>query len=228
MRISRDLTHPWARRFSIAHELGHVVLRHPPHDHAHATPSRGPLARRAPDIEIEANAFAAELLMPTSLVRARCEVSPLDLAIAHGIAQDFRVTVVAAARRVVELTSERATMVYAERGAIRWARSSPALPWELTRGQRLHPASVAADYFRAGMLDERAQAIPVGAWFPEDRAGDAELVEHSLVLADPPAVLSLLWIPEAAAARLRFDETSQSMEQDVVADLIDLLRGVYQ
>ncbi|MCE9575018.1 MAG: hypothetical protein K8W52_17845 [Deltaproteobacteria bacterium] len=53
-------------------------------------------------------------------------------------------------------------------------------------------------------------------------------MEHSLVLSDPPAVLSLLWIPKAAAARLRFDDTRQCTEQEVVTDLIDLLRGVYR
>lgn len=98
----------------------------------------------------------------------------------------------------------------------------------MARGQRLHSATVAADNFRAGVLNERAQEIPVGAWVPQDRAGDGELVEHSLVLSDPPAVLSLLWIPKAAAARLRFDDTRQCTEQEVVTDLIDLLRGVYR
>ena len=57
-----------AQRFSIAHELGHLVLGHP-------TPQAVTAAKGAPvpaqerDHEEEANAFAAELLMPAAWLR---------------------------------------------------------------------------------------------------------------------------------------------------------------
>jgi len=70
--IGVNANHPIARRrFTIAHELGHVLLL--AHDDLHvdgnlilrnATSSQG-IDRR----EIEANAFAAELLMPVDMLR---------------------------------------------------------------------------------------------------------------------------------------------------------------
>ena len=52
-------------RFSIAHELGHLLLRH------------NPLGRigepRDPDQERQADRFASELLMPESLLREDCD-----------------------------------------------------------------------------------------------------------------------------------------------------------
>ncbi len=57
-------------RFSIAHELGHLLLRH------------NPLGRigepRDPDQERQADRFASELLMPESLLRGDCEKLPFE------------------------------------------------------------------------------------------------------------------------------------------------------
>ena len=58
-------------RFSIAHELGHLLLRH------------NPLGRigepRDPDQERQADRFASELLMPESLLRDDCEKLPFEV-----------------------------------------------------------------------------------------------------------------------------------------------------
>ena len=58
-------------RFSIAHELGHLLLRH------------NPLGRigepRDPDQERQADRFASELLMPESLLREDCEKLPFEV-----------------------------------------------------------------------------------------------------------------------------------------------------
>lgn len=53
------------QRFSLAHELGHVALRHPPLAFLGDNMVRGPIH------EIEANAFAVELLMPKSVLIAK-------------------------------------------------------------------------------------------------------------------------------------------------------------
>ena len=52
--------HPRRRRFSIAHELGHVVLAHPPEHRITLEASRR--------LDREANRCAAELLMPLGLL----------------------------------------------------------------------------------------------------------------------------------------------------------------
>lgn len=128
IRISDRIDNVGAQRFSIAHELGHLVLGHqespvPLCDEV-ALPSR-----HGASLETEANAFAAELLMPESLVRRRCEVSPVTLEVPRAIATEYRVSLLAAARRFVELTSERCALVFASGGAVRWAaRSATFVP----------------------------------------------------------------------------------------------------
>ena len=75
----QDSDHPNRQRFTIAHEVGHFVLRHQFQrgEHVHVDrgnfiSQRGPRASTGTDhMEIEANQFAAGLLMPGRLLRRR-------------------------------------------------------------------------------------------------------------------------------------------------------------
>jgi len=51
-------------RFSIAHELGHVLLNHEPLKHVYE--------QRKPAVERQADSFAAELLLPERFLRKDC------------------------------------------------------------------------------------------------------------------------------------------------------------
>ncbi len=64
---------PFRQRFTVAHELGHL-LKHPT-----GVAFRDELSRAGWDPrEIEANGFAAELLMPSTMVAAYARVWPLE------------------------------------------------------------------------------------------------------------------------------------------------------
>ena len=91
---------PNRQRFTLAHELAHVQLHRPELERA-VHVDRGSLRRDAlaaegvDPIEIEANTFAAELLMPTPLLISALERHPVDLeddnAVA-ALAKRFRVS----------------------------------------------------------------------------------------------------------------------------------------
>lgn len=71
--------HPHRQRFTIAHEIGHFVLRHQFESGKHVHVDRGNfISQRGPRAsegldpkEIEANQFAASLLLPVKLVQRR-------------------------------------------------------------------------------------------------------------------------------------------------------------
>ncbi|MEJ7862404.1 MAG: ImmA/IrrE family metallo-endopeptidase [Pyrinomonadaceae bacterium] len=77
--ITHENDGPKRQRFTIAHEIGHYYLQHQfeagEHvhvDRGHYISQRGPKASDGTDIkEIEANQFAASLLMPSKLVREK-------------------------------------------------------------------------------------------------------------------------------------------------------------
>ena len=208
IRVSDRILHPGAVRFAIAHELGHVVLGHhiPTESDVQRFLARACTRNRGEhDPEPEANAFAAEALMPEWLLRKRCEVSPVSLDVVRAIARDFRTSVVASAVRFAELTSERCAAVYSERGRVKWIVRSGSFPDQITRGMALDRGSIAHDYFKKRTIHTDPQTISADAWLPNigSDVADVEIVEHAEVVPEWDGVLSLLWIPEGAAVRLR-------------------------
>jgi len=75
----QETDHPNRQRFTIAHEIGHYCLRHQfePGEHVHVdrghliTPRNSRSSTGVDPKEIEANQFAACLLMPTKLLSRR-------------------------------------------------------------------------------------------------------------------------------------------------------------
>jgi hypothetical protein len=199
IRINARVTDVGSQRFSVAHELGHYVL-------GHATPEAdepcdGPTVHGYVDRgeECEANAFAAELLMPEPHLRRRCEVSPVSLGPARAIAADFEVSLMAAALRFVELTSERCALVFARDRRVAWASRSETFAPFLERGRLVDRASVAIDWFERGRVHDGCQPVPGDAWIDHDEAGDVEIFEEAVPVPTMGGVMSLLWIPERAA-----------------------------
>jgi Zn-dependent peptidase ImmA (M78 family) len=76
---------PTRKRFTLAHELGHVILHRDVLETSGVHVDKGILRRDnlasegTDDREIEANNFAAELLMPEPLLKAALEGRNLDL-----------------------------------------------------------------------------------------------------------------------------------------------------
>jgi hypothetical protein len=196
IRVTDRIAHQGAHRFSVAHELGHFALAHP------TAESEAPCddAPTRTEIESEANAFAAELLMPEAMLRRRCEVSPVSLDPARAIAEDFQVSLMAAAMRFVELTSERCALVFARDRRVSWVVRSQTFTPFVDRGRRLDPASVAFDAFDRGRVIEGCQPVAADAWLDHERASEVEIYEDAVMLTELRGVMSLLWIPEHVAA----------------------------
>ncbi|MCA9677045.1 MAG: hypothetical protein KC464_18605, partial [Myxococcales bacterium] len=127
---------------------------------------------------------------------------PVSLEPVRAIADNFGVSLLAAALRFVELTSERCALVFSRAGHIVWAARSPTFQPFIERGRRLDPSSLACDWFSGGRVYESPQLVPFDAWVSDDGAEDAELQEQVFVVSGTDGVASLLWIPEAAACLL--------------------------
>ena len=94
------LHHPNRQRFTIAHELGH----HTVHVDKGFTLWRGELATQGTDrVEVQANAFASELLMPKQFISQIEGIESLDIDDEVGmkaLAKRFRVSVTALQNRL--------------------------------------------------------------------------------------------------------------------------------
>jgi Zn-dependent peptidase ImmA (M78 family) len=103
---------PTRKRFTIAHELGHLMLHEGKEvriDTAFRVNLRSPKSSTAEDVEeIESNAFAASLLMPEPFLRRDVADETLDIEDAEfvqGLAKRYDVSAQAMTLRLVNLLS---------------------------------------------------------------------------------------------------------------------------
>lgn len=194
------ITEHSARRFAILHELFHFLKKHPSLSPTMLCTSKALRGNDLHAFEIGANAFAGAVLLPEFLVRKRCEISPVSLEVPRQLAEDFDVSILTAAIRFCELSSERCCAVFSRKGMIEWVAPSPTWARRIIERRRLERDTLAWDFFARGKLDDRAQPIPASAWF--DAPPGVDIIEHATCRPDYGTVLSMLWAPEAVAAEL--------------------------
>jgi Zn-dependent peptidase ImmA (M78 family) len=189
-------------RFSIAHELGHFYL--PEHRvrlrNGQMHNSKSDFVSRDPR-ELEADEFAADLLMPMESFRAElkrfrggfCQLKDLMT-----LASNLGVSVTSVARRYCESDGEACTVYFSEGGKIRWGKASE----DMNRtgmvyyryGTPAPAGSKTAEYwekFYAGERPERlAGQVPATVWFQWPRAKN--LWEEAMPLGSTGRVITQL------------------------------------
>ena len=144
------------RRYTIAHELGHLLL---------ADPERDTIARRMrcdDDIERFCDAFAAALLLPRDLVlpyRGQVE----QLGIIRELAARTRTSLAAVTVRLSEVAGWNASLLHWRRNENGWIyRWGAALPSDVHRRLRSAPTtSQALDLLRANGRQDQAAQVPM-------------------------------------------------------------------
>jgi hypothetical protein len=114
------------QRFTLAHELGHLVLGVPSvvgQSSADALRCGDPEERRVDD-------FAAQLLIPTEVVQGAVAGPPIDTAALRRLARRARVSQLAVALRVADLAPllglQQAAVLFFEQDALSWQWSPAA------------------------------------------------------------------------------------------------------
>jgi hypothetical protein len=197
IRVKAGIPEIGRRRFAIAHELGHWEL-HPDLSQWVLCSEADLLEYSGSPPEIEANTFAAELLMPTSLFRPRCERAEPGLELIKALALDFHTTITATAIRFVEECREPCLVVFSENGRVRWWRSRNREPgiW-IAPHQPLHHESFAWDCLKDRPVPNTMKRVPTEAWLEESHRGPkVEIYEQSMRLGRYSTILTLLWIVE--------------------------------
>ncbi|AMV17408.1 hypothetical protein VT03_05920 [Planctomyces sp. SH-PL14] len=115
--------------FSVSHELGHFFI-----DHHHQCLRRGVKPHRSKNefrshrqIEREADAFAASLMMPTVFARPMVNESPLSMDRIGDIAGHFGASLVSAAIRSVRLSDYPCALAGIRNGRVAWMFPSESL-----------------------------------------------------------------------------------------------------
>jgi len=184
------------KRWVIAHELGHFLMHTEDHFARCDQTSFVKWHRHRPE-EGEANDFAAELLMPSTLFRDVGRNGPTTLEWICELSKCYRVSRMAAAIRFVELDVAPSAVVYSEDGMIKWHCSSESFPYQyVKRGNAVHPHTGAGEYFSSGQTSGDPECTPCTAWFSDwSLEGNATCLEQCLTMDQYCGVLSLLSMP---------------------------------
>lgn len=196
------------RRFAVAHEIGHLRLSKRGGGLVFCLagdldPGETGANRGDGEGELDANTFAAALLMPNALFGPRCRRVKPSIDLVCSLAEDFDTSLTATARRFAECTNEACAIVYSVGSRIRWFHPSKdfhEMGFFIPVGDKLDSYSLASSFFEGKLVPARAEHVDASTWFGPGRyRQDGMIVEHSLAMPAHNAVITLLWIDQDIA-----------------------------
>jgi hypothetical protein len=223
------------RRFTIAHELGHYHL--PDHMERLLPPGvlvapslAGHFRSRKNSLEVEADLFASELLMPEHLARPIVRSSAVGLPAIQALADACRTSLSSAAVRYAGLTEEPIGVLISIGGVIEWAARSNVL-WEhqwarANWKQEWAPRGSATKQLADDQARAQAGAAASGSqllceWFA-DAPPNVEVHEDAVGLGAYGRVLTVLHAPDLPDADEAVD--ADEVEADDPPDWRDAMR----
>ena len=192
------------QRFTICHEIGHIVLGL---ESSHEEVPSWSYAKRHPN-EIACDAFAAELLMPYQQWLSKVPSEEPSLELILEMAQFFGTSFPAAASRFASLSDMPCAFVTMERGQVRYAARSTALrnvgAWVSPRS-KIPVGSVAHQIRSSENNSTKTGEVPQDLWFDNWEKG-LDLWELSRHYTRTDTTISLLWfdsdeLPEREVSR---------------------------
>lgn len=196
--VNSTITYEGQKRFVIAHELGHYFLH--PRTRQLESVSREQTnnwSDRQEVEEYEANLFAAELLMPSSMFSSRIKGKEPSFELIEALQREFRTTLTATAVQFVLNTKEECVLVSsAERRRV-WYICSKGFSFQMLEDTYIHGCSCAAE---VGPVKKSARSsqVEAGYWlrgFEHDHK--AAITEDARYFPMLNRSLSLIWIRDA-------------------------------
>lgn len=198
------------QRFTLAHEIGHFVL--PDQQDLSSPCAKDSIESWDDELkrpEVDANRFAAEILMPRTVLAKylRSEPSFDSLRL---IAELCGTSLTASGFQLMALTSFRSCLVWSKDGRVRWYKPSNEFIRWVKKGA-LSESTFAADCFKGMRVPDKLEPVPASAWLFEKGLGeDARIWEQSIPLAGYSAVLTILVMRDKVEA---WDDAPDSLDE---------------
>ncbi len=192
------------RRFSIAHELGHLEMHRGTGLLMNCTKRD---IQDKPDntninTEKEANQFASAFLMPARFVERPFTDNEPSFDIISDWSTKLDTSLTATAFRFMRFTPEPIAVVYCVRGVIQYFQSSIEFTELGVFPDVKNPVGTNTDariLFQGGNVKNQWRTVRASEWFRENKSAfdrTDEIKEWSIRMPSYDAVLSLLWIDE--------------------------------
>lgn len=215
---------PKRQRFTICHELAHIVLGLPSE---HQEVPSWNYAKRSQN-EIFCDIFAAELMLPCGLFKPLAEKAAVGLASVDSLALQFEASTMATGSRFATVLRAPCAFVLSEKGKVRYASRSAALreagAWIAPRIEV--PQGSMSAKLRTGKPCDGTEEIEADEWFQNWERGGT-LLEEARHLDRWDQTLTLLWFEDEEVPvpkRRSWDRDSRGDEDEDV--LLKELDGV--
>ena len=193
--ISRSIAEPGAKRFTLAHELGHFINEREKRFLKHSCTFIDIYGKKVH--EINANIFAAELLMHRPWFNKIILNRPVNMELIKETAEQLGVSLTAAALRYVEIGQYPAAVIMSRNGKVAWCSINEFLPYKwIPIGYKLRKESSAFDFFNGDEMQTCDDLVPAHTWFSEDKKCSTSdyLREQNVAMKNYDSVLTLLWV----------------------------------
>ena len=194
IRVSNSIREIGRRRFAIAHELGHWLLHRATSQLSLCT-GEDIVCYAGSREELEANSFAANVLMPKRFMSERYNQAP-SLELIQTAAEDLSTTLTSTAVRIAEVTDDEALVVFSRRraGTVRWWQPSTRCKLWLESRQPIDERSLTSEV-GAGRYSNGPEEVDAASWFRHIPWHESLVVyEEAAALGDYDVTLTILSI----------------------------------
>jgi hypothetical protein len=194
--VGEDISLHSKERFVIAHEIGHIEL----HQETKTRPicDEEALNEHKEDsqpLEVEANEFAGELLMPEDMFVNACDGSPPQLELLREIASKFRTSLTSSAIRYAQIGPQPAAVVLVKDGDVQWYWSNSRFPHGYIDYYNKPPPreSGAGKILHRGEDLNEAEVVTARTWFGDGAPRDQYFYESTHYSERYNRILCILW-----------------------------------
>lgn len=213
---------PERQRFTVCHELGHIVLGLPS---THANGFNLYSYRQRDPNEILCDVYASELLLPLKLFRPRLSSLEVCFRSIEALADEFEASITSTGSRFAVHNPERCAFIISNNGQVKYASMSTALRdlKAFIRPGSTLPAGSSSTLIRAGKKVDEALEIAADNWFHDWQRGGV-LLEEARHLSKWDQTLTLLWYDENSGGGDHRDRDQDEDEDPVLQELDGVLR----
>ena len=197
INISRKIREISRKRFTIAHELGHFLITTHSNEYRCNYNDLNNYYDKTHPQEIEANQFAAELLMPKKYFLKKILKEEPSYQLFQDLTSNFGSSLTSTLIRFKDLTDESIAIVLSENSIIKWALRSEEFKYFIENKVGLSQETYAFEYFEGNDLPQEFDEVEKDAWFDTSDIHHKIIVkELSIPLRYYNQVLSVVWLYE--------------------------------
>ncbi len=198
--INSQIEYETKKRFAAAHELGHFEMHKDLYPIISDTDEDLMSWFHGGPHEMEANEFASEFLMPSSVFYKECERKVFGPALIDYLSKRFQVSKTAAILKFVKAGNHPVCVVFCKNNKMKWFKPSPDFRYFIEFERDRHPptGSVAYELYmtkRVYVGDELKQDIWKSDWLRmrDDDEEDTRFYEYCLFAKSYDYTISVIW-----------------------------------